>query len=144
MPALVQICIVIVTIGLLAIALIAVRIMTRFDKVAEDLSQVGHAVRESAARFDLVTHEAQALAASLRDCIPPVQRVVGRLDAVSERAADLSSAILKEVESPVYAAAAVARGVRSGASHFLQRMVSRWADRHSPGNGGHDHERRIG
>lgn len=140
MPALVQICIVIVTIGLLGIALMTVRVMTRFDKVTEDLSQVSHAVRESAARFDLVTHETQALVASLRECIPPVQRVVDRFDAVSERAAGLSSTILEEVELPVYAAAAVARGVRSGAGHFLQRMVSRWADRHSPSDGGHDHE----
>jgi uncharacterized protein YoxC len=140
MPALVQICIVIVTIGLLAIALMTIRMMSRVGKVAEDLSQVSRAVRESAARFDLVTHEAQALAASIRDCIPPVQRVVGRVDAVSERAAGLSSTILQEVELPVFAAAAVARGVRSGASHFLQRLADRWADRHSPRDGGHGHE----
>jgi uncharacterized protein YoxC len=144
MPALVQICIVIVTIGLLAIALMTVRMMSRVNQAAEDLSQVGHAIRESAARFDLVAHEARALVASLRECIPPVQRVVGRCDTVSERAADLSSAILEEVAGPVFTAAAVARGVRSGAGHFLQRMVGRWIDRHSPGDGGHDHERKSG
>ena len=41
MPVLVQICIVIVTIGLLAIALMTVRMMSRFfDKATEDLSQL--------------------------------------------------------------------------------------------------------
>jgi hypothetical protein len=140
MPALIQICIVIVTIGLLAIVLMTARMMTHFNRAAEELSQVSRAVRESAVKFDLLTHEARALAVSLRECVPPVLRVVGRLDAVSERAADLSSTILEEVELPVYAAAAIARGVRSGAGHFLRRMVDRWADRHPRGNGGDDRE----
>ena len=140
MPVLIQICIVIVTIGLLAIALMTVRMMTRFNKATEELSQLTHAVRESAVKFDLVTYEARALVASLRDCVPPVLRVVGRFDAVSRRAADLSSTILEELELPVFTAAAVARGVRSGTSHFLKRLMHRFTHRHSPIHGGYDHE----
>jgi len=140
MPALLQICIVIATIGLAAIAVATVRMMARLNKSAGELSQLTHAVRESAARFDLVTHEARALVASLRDCVPPVQRSLNRIDAVSERAADLSATLLEELELPVFAAAAVARGVRSGANHFLKRMVNRLIHRHSPIHGGYDHE----
>ena len=140
MPALIQICIVIVTIGLLAIALMTVRMMARFNKATEELSQLTHTVHESAVKFDLVTHEARALLASLRGCVPPVQRVVDRLDAVSRRTADLSSALLEEFERPVYTATAVARGVRSGANHFLGRLVHRFTHHDSPINGGHDHE----
>ena len=91
MPALIQICIVIVTIGVLAIALMAVRMMTRFNKTIEELSQLTREVRVSVGKFDLVTHEAGALVASLRECVPPVLRVMGRFDAISLRAADLSS-----------------------------------------------------
>lgn len=140
MPALIQICVVIVTIGLLAIVLMTARMMTRFDKASEELSQVTHAVRESAAKLDLVTHEARALVTSLRDCVSPVQRVVERFGAVGERAADLSSVILEQFELPVLTAAAVARGVRSGASHFVTRMVNRLIHRNSPIHGGNDHE----
>lgn len=140
MPALIQICIVIATIGLLAIALMTIRMMTRFNKVAEELSQLTRAVRESAVRFDLATHEARALLASLRDCVPPVQRVVGRFDALSRRAAALSSTILEELEPPVFTAAAVARGVRSGADHFLKRLVHRVTHRHQLTHGGNDHD----
>ena|SRR5689334_8210909 len=140
MPALLQICIVIATIGLAAIALTTVRMMTRLNKTAAELSQLTHALRESAARFDLVSHEARALVASVRDCVPPVQRVLSRIDAVSERAADLSTTLLEELELPVFAAAAVARGVRSGANHFLKRMVNRLIHRDSPTNGDQDHE----
>src|SRR5512143_19033 len=140
MPALIQICIVILTIGLLAIALMTVRMMNRFNRATEDLSRLTHAVRESAVKFDLVTHEAQALLGSLRDCVPPVQRVVDRLDTVSRRTADLSSALLEEFERPVYTATALACGVRSGANHFLGRLVHRFTHRNSPIHGDHDHE----
>ena len=140
MPALIQICIVIATIGLVAIALMTVRVMNRLSKSTEELTQLTRAVRESAVKFDLVTHEARALVASLRECVPPVLRVVGRLDAVSQRAADLSSTFLEEVEAPVFAAAAVARGLRSGVNHLLKRLMDRFAPQHSSINGGHDHE----
>jgi hypothetical protein len=141
MPALLQICIVIVTIGLLAIALLVVRMMTRFfSRATEDISQLTLAVRESAAQIDHVSHEARALVASLRDCVPPVLRVVDRFEAVGQRTADLSSVLLEELELPVFAAAAVARGVGSGANHFLKRLMHRFTHRHSPINGGSDHE----
>ena len=140
MPALLQICIVIVTIGLLAIAVMTFRTMIRLNKAAEELSQLTHAVRESVVTFDLATHEARAFVASLQDCVPPVLRIVRRVDTVSQRAADLSSTLLEELELPVSAAAAVARGVRSGAHHLLKRLVHRITHRHSPINGGYDHE----
>lgn len=141
MPALLQICVVIVTIGLLAIALLTVRMMARFfGKAAEDLSQLTIAVRESVAEIHLVAQEARELVTSLQDCVPPVQRVVDRLEAVGQRTADLSSTLLDELEVPVFTAAAVVRGVRSGAGHLLGRMVHRFTHRSSKFNGGLDHE----
>ena len=141
MPALVQICIVIVTIGLLGIALLTVRMLTRFFKQAtQDISQLTLAVRESVAQIDLVTHETRALVASLRDCVPPVQRVADRFEDIGLRTADLSSALLEELELPVFTAAAVARGVRSGANHLLMRLIRRFTHRHTQIHGGYDHE----
>jgi uncharacterized protein YoxC len=140
MPALIQICIVIATIGLLAIALMTVRVMIRFNRASEELAQVTRAVCASAAKFDLVAHETQALVTSLRDCVPPVQRVVDRFEAVGQRTADLSSTLLEELELPVFTAAAVARGVRSGADHLLKRLMHRLTHRQTPIHGGFDHE----
>ena len=140
MPALIQICIVIATIGLLAIALMAFRLTIRMTKAAEDLSQLTHAVRGSIVQFDLIAHEVRGLVASIRDCVPPVQRVVDRFEAVGQRTADLSSTLLEELELPVFTAAAVARGVRSGANHLLRRLMNRFTHRYSPTNGGYDHE----
>ena len=141
MPALVQICIVIVTIGLLAIAVLTVRMMARFfNQAAGNLSQLTHAVRQSAAEVDLVSRETRALVASLRECVPPVQRVVDRFEAVGQRTADLSSVLLEGFERPVFTAAAVARGLRSGADHLLNRLLNRFGHRQSQNHGGHDHE----
>ena len=140
MPALIQICIVIVTISLLAIVAMTVRMMTRFNQASKDLSQLTRAVHESVVKIDLVTHETGALVASLRGCVPPILRVVERFEAVGQRTADLSSTLLEELEIPVFTAAAVARGLRSGASHFLKRMVNRLIHRHTPFQGGNDHE----
>lgn len=141
MPALVQICIVIVTIGLLAIAVLAVRMMTRFfTQAAGDLSQLTLAVRESAAEVDLVSRETRALVASLRDCVPPVQRVVDRFEAVGQRTADLTSVLLEGFERPVFTAAAVACGVRSGTEHLLKRLMNRFSHRQFQIHGGYDHE----
>jgi hypothetical protein len=128
------------TIALLAIALMAVRVMARLNQTTEELSGLTQAVRESAVEFDLVSHEARALLASLRDCVPPVLRVVGRLDAISQRAANLSSTLLEELEVPVFTAAAMARGVRSGANHFLKRLMQRFIHPQPAINGGPDHE----
>ena len=141
MPALVQICIVIVTIGLLASAVLTVGMMTRFlNRAARDLAQLSQAVRESAAQVDLVSHETRGLVASLRGCVPPLRRVVDRFEAVGQRTADLSSVLLEEVEAPVYTAAAVARGVRAGTDHLLRRLMRRLDHRHSTIQGGNDHE----
>ena len=137
MPALIPICIVIVTIGLLVSALV---VMIRLNRAAEELSRMTRAVCDSAVKFDLVAQETLALVASLRDCVPPVQRVVDRFEAVGQRTADLSSALLEGLELPVFTAAAVTRGVRSGANHFLTRLMHRFTHRHSTIHGGYDHE----
>jgi hypothetical protein len=128
------------TIGLLAIAWMTVRMMARFKKASEELTQLSRMVSESVARFDLGTREARDLVASLRECVPPALRVVGRCDAVSQRAADLSSTILQEFELPILAAAVVARGVRSGANQLLKRLAQRFTHRRPPIHGGYVHE----
>ena len=141
MPALVQICIVIVTIGILTMALLTVRFMARFfNSAAQDLSKLTLAARESVDEISLVSRETRALIASLRECVPPVRRVVDRLEAVGQRTADVSSALLSEIERPVFTAAAVMSGVRSGADHLLKHLVRRFTPHHTPINGDQGHE----
>jgi hypothetical protein len=139
MPVLLQVCVVTVTISLLVIAVLMIRLMNRMNRAAEDFSRLALAIRESAARIDRVSHEAHALAISLQDCVPPVQRVVDRFETLGRRTADVTAALLETFEPPVFTAAAVAIGVRSGANHLLQRLMDRLTHRNTSNNGGYDH-----
>lgn len=141
MPALLQICIVIVTLALVVVALLTVRTMTRFlNQATVDISELSVAVRESVAQMDVVTHEAQALVTSLRDCVPPLRRVVDRFEVVGHRTVELSTIVLEELEPPIFAAAAVAHGVRSGANHLLRRLMDRVTRNHNLSDEGVDYE----
>jgi hypothetical protein len=142
MPVLIQVCIVLVTISLLAIALMTTRIMSQhLCKAAEEHSRLILSVQETLAKIDLFSQESRELVVSLRACVPPVLRVVERFEAVGQRTADLSSTVLEEVEGPVLTAAAVVSGLRVGANHLLHRLMHRWSQRNpSNRNGDHDHE----
>lgn len=136
-----QVWIVIVTIGVLVIAILNHRMMSRFlHRAGDDISELTLAVRKSTAKIDAATDEARALLALLGDCVPPVQRVVDRFEALGRRAADLSSTLLEEVGRPAFTAAAIARGARLGVDHFVQRLMNRFTHRSNAHNGGNDHE----
>lgn len=140
MPTGLQVWIVIVTIALLAIAVMTARMAARYiSKAAEDISKLTIAATETVEKINDVTKEAEGLVASMREFVPPVQRVISRFENIGNRTADVSSALLQEVERPVFAATAVSRGVRTGAGHFLNRVLHRLTHRHSPNHGDNDH-----
>jgi len=140
MPALVQVCIVIATIAVVAVAVTLVGTLVRLGRTAEDVSQLTRTARTSMAQVDLVAREAQAVVSALRECVPPVQRVLDRFEILGRRTADLSSVVLEEIETPVHAAAAVARGVTSGANHLIRRLVERFSPRNTNSYGGNGYE----
>ena len=140
MPAELQVWIVIVTVALLAIAVMTARMAARYiSKAAEDISRLTVAATESVEKINQVTTEAHGLVSEVRDFIPPIQRVIHRFETIGQRTANVSSALLQEVERPVFAATAVSRGVRTGADHFLKRVLHRFTHRNSPNNGDYDH-----
>lgn len=141
MPAVLQICIVIVTLGLLACALFTVRLISRFFiQAAREISDLTLAVRQSVAQIEQFTGEARTVVDAIRGCVPPVRRMVDRFEVIGQRTADVSSTLLTELEIPVFTAAAVTGGVRAGASHLLRRVMQRVMHRTSPLNGDNHHE----
>ena len=140
MPAGLQVWIVVVTVALLAIGIMTARMAARYiSRAADDISKLTTAATETVEKINQVTQEAEVLVGSIRECVPPVQRVISRFESIGQRTADVSSALLQEVERPVFAATAVSRGVRTGADHFLKRMLHRFAHRNSPNNGENSH-----
>jgi len=119
MPALIQVCVVIVTTAIVVFVVRAIRTMANLEKSAHEIAQRVATVEGSVLRV-------RSLAESLHEAVtPPLRRAAVRLENVGERAASISDALLEEIETPVRNIAAVARGVRVGASMFLERLTRR-------------------
>lgn len=123
MPVLLQICAVIVTLALAAIAIVTVRTMMRFEKAADELSVTAIAIRSSLGQIEGIVAEVRDVVESIREVVPHLQRTVARIEGIGERAAGIADAVLGEIEAPVRVALGVSRGVRSGAGHLVERLT---------------------
>jgi len=137
MPSLIQICVVIVTLAFVAIVATTIFALIRLGEATARLTA---AAQISMTQVEGIARETHELLASVREIMPPAQRVVKRFERLGERAADLSTALLDEIEEPVYTAVALAHGVKTGTGHLLDLLTRRFAQRHSPNNGGENHE----
>jgi len=137
MPVLVQICIVVVTLAFVALVAMTVRAL---NQLGRDTARLTTSVQLATTQFDRLARETQDLLASVRPILPPAQRVVNRLQSLGERAADLSAAVLEEIEEPVLTAVALARGVRAGAGRMMDLLMKRVAPNPITNNGDPTHE----
>ena len=142
MPMLLQICAVIVTMAMVAIAIATVRAMIHFEKTASEFTKTSKALHDSIAEAQVVIQDVRSMVTSLQSVVPGIRGVVTRFEDLGQRAARLSSSVLDEVEAPVRTATAVARGIRTGTSFLLDRIVQRFGrpSTQALSNGGYDHE----
>lgn len=140
MPVLIQVCIVLSTLALVVLAGLTLRTMGRVMAASDDVAALGKSLRCSLKQLDRATDEVAATSASVRHGIEPVLRVVGRLEEVGHRAADLASLTLDELAPPILTAASVVRGMRAGAGQFARLLMSRATRRHSTTSGGNNHD----
>ena len=138
MPMLVQVCVVIVTAALAAIAIMTIRAMQRFEKAADKIAEAADAVQRSVADIGNVTREAHEIVSSLGEVAPRVKGVISRFETLGDRTVTLSSAVLEEVAAPVKTAVALSRAVRSGATELIHRLTSRFRST-DQNNGGFRH-----
>lgn len=120
MSPIIQTCVVIVTIAVVAVSYYAVRLMMRLDKAADAIQDSVNRSREEISSLVSYVHKVAA----------PLQRTTERLEMVGNRLADISDNVLDEVESPVRAVSAITRGLRAGTSEFVGRLTQRFAHRH--------------
>ena len=137
MPVVVQICVVIVTLAIVAIVTTTILAMIRHGKAAERFAATAQV---SLAQVDQLVREAHELMLAVRELVPPAQRVVQRFERIGDRAADLSTVVLDEIETPVLAAAAVARGVKAGSVRLIELLSRRFITHVSTKNGDQAHE----
>ena len=82
--------------------------------------------------------EARETVAEVRGAIAPIRRVVARFETLGVRTADLSDAVLSEVEAPVRRVIALARVVKSLVAPFMNRWSRKSADARSAPQGASD------
>jgi DNA-binding protein Fis len=116
MNTLFQVCVVIMTLALVATAYAAWRVVKRFEKLAQEISLGVDEARRT-------TSEAQHVIATLQDVAQGLKRGTSHLEAISHRAANISSMVLDEIEPPTRTAVAVARGLKAGAAVLLGRRA---------------------
>ena len=116
MSTILQLCIVITTLSIVAAAIAIWRIQNRFEKLAHKISLGVDELRRT-------TTEAQQVIFTLQDMVHGLQRSSMQFEHISERASRLASQVLDEVEKPTRSALALAQGVRAGAAALFRRRA---------------------
>jgi hypothetical protein len=115
--------------AVVGIAIAVIRAQSRFDQTAREISETAARMRQSIERLDTVTLEARQMLDSLSGS-------VSRITSIADRTTRISNAVLEEIEAPLRTAVAVARGVRTGTSRFVERIGQRFHRRIAEHNGG--------
>ena len=140
MLPLVQICIAVATLSVVVIAVAAVRAMYSVERATHRLAMLSVEVQQWIGRANQFMDEARETMASARGTIAPIRRVVERFESIGERTANLSAAVLGEIETPIHTAVAVARGVKSVTAFLMERWSNRITHGRSATNGGSGNE----
>ena len=138
MPLILQICAVIVTIAVIAVAFALIKALNRFSTASDEITRTAETVRSSVAQAEAMTRQLRELANELESIVPPIQRVARRFGDIGEQAAGITQAVLNEVEAPVRNTMALITGVRTGTRSLLDALARRTGQTHT--NGGYRHE----
>lgn len=133
MPLLIQLCIVVSTAAVVAIAIATVRTMVKVDRAATELNRTLRLVRR---KVEDTSEGVMNVVASVEGMLPHVERVMSKFESVGERTARLSHTVLDEIEAPIRTAAALVKGIRSGSSQLVRSIRDRAVLKRAPSNGG--------
>lgn len=140
MPALVQICLLVVTLAFVAVAIATMRAMSSFEGAADEITETSESARRSIAQVHQTAREFRTLGGRFESLLPRLRSLGHRFEDASVRTMSLSKRVIEEVDAPARTAVAMASGLLTGAARFF-RAVSRRPSRHRTStNGGTDHE----
>ena len=132
MPALVQVCIVIVTLAMVVMTATMLLILVRLVRAAGELTR---ALETAIAKTEQLANETRELLAAVRELGGPMRDVWVRFHQLGKRAAVLSTAVLDELEGPVLTSVALMHGVRTGTMRFMELFARRMVGSISSKNG---------
>jgi uncharacterized protein YoxC len=125
MPMLVQICIAVVTVALVGVSIALIQAIGRLRQTAEQLERTMSRIEESIPEVERTVLEAREVLDTLGNVAKRVDRVVGEFAETGSRIARTTSMVVDEVVVPVTRAAAVVRGVRTGAMSLVDSFLRR-------------------
>ncbi|NOT32948.1 MAG: hypothetical protein HOP12_02125 [Candidatus Eisenbacteria bacterium] len=125
MPLLAQICILIVTVALVAVAVVSIRLMLQTKALIENanvslgkLPALLEDVQRTSDRADELLHAFSRITRSAESGVSAVEQL-------TNRATGLASSLLDEVERPIAQTVGIMRGIRAGAQFLMQRWQTR-------------------
>jgi len=137
MSTIVQVCVVIMTLAVIAMAIAAWRVVKKIEELARQAAPAIDDVRRT-------TREAQHVISAAQDTMRGVQHGVERfqefgaqVQRVGDRAVQVSHLVLDEVERPARGAIALVRGVCAGAAALLGKRAPHFSTHRF--NGGERH-----
>lgn len=140
MSPLLQICAVLITLAILAIAVASVRVLSHIVPMLKELRRLLPELRRTLANIDALADELHEVVEPLRGVGPTARRVASGFERIGERLVMAVSLLLDQVEDPWFQGSRLLRGLRAGAS----QLVTQWADRstaaRTPVQGGNPHE----
>ncbi len=140
MPVVIQTCIIVATVAVVAIAFVIVRSMLRFDRAATEFSRTLRVIR---VKVEDTADDVRGMVSTVETVVPHVKHIVARFETVSEqigsvgeRTVRLSHTVLDEIEAPIRTVAALVHGIRSGSSQLMGAIRNRASHHQASSNGG--------
>jgi uncharacterized protein YoxC len=125
MSTLVQVSLVLIAAVQVVLVVAVILALKRLGKTADHLDAAIAPLNDLFLDAKQTSGEVRELVASLERVSASVLGIAGRFDAVSDRAAAVSSALLDQVEPPVRTVTALVQGVKAGAGMLLERWTER-------------------
>lgn len=125
MPMLVQICIAVATVALVGVSIALIRAVGQLSKTAEQLERTMSRLEQTIPEAERAILEAREVLDTVGNTAKRVERVVGEFADTGSRIARTTSMVVDEVVSPVTRAAAVVKGVRTGAMTLVDSVLRR-------------------
>ena len=144
MTGLMQFCVVVLTLAVVALVVVALRVMMRIEKLSKDLGTGVEAFRTSMEDARYTFSKVRTVLHSVEEVADNVRAVSTRFESVGNQAMDLASSVVDEVGRPVRRALALVQGVRAGTN----ALVRHWSHRNRThiNNGGRNdvrHEEHV-
>ena len=140
MPVIVQICIVVATLALVAVAIVLVRTIAQLRSTAAQLERTMARLEGSIPEIERTVVEARGVLDSLGQVVARVDHLTGEFADTGSRFARASSLVVNEVIEPAARIAALVKGVRAGASSLAGSFLKRRSARSASANEGGNHD----